>query len=95
LRFKRKGVLQLTDKTLEERISIIEEVLNNNDKAHDRIERGQNNIWDAVKDMREGLIEDLKKRPPIWCTFTMQFQTGMIGVLATAIIAVLIMYKEG
>jgi len=74
----------VTDEKLEVQIARLQEGQETNKTEHGEIKQGQRDIWDAVKDLRDNLIDELKKRPPLWATFLITAQFGTVTALLVA-----------
>ena len=74
----------MTDEKLEVQIARLQEGQETNKTEHGEIKQGQRDIWDAVKDLRDNLIDELKKRPPLWATFLITAQFGTVTALLVA-----------
>ena len=82
----------MTDEALDVKIAKLEEAQKQNTQDHVELKQGNRDIWDVVANMRDNLIDELKKRPPLWSSFVMQAQSTIIGILITAIVAILLFY---
>lgn len=74
----------MTDEKFAVQIARLQEGQETNKTEHGEIKQGQRDIWDAVKDLRDNLIDELKKRPPLWATFLITAQFGTITALLVA-----------
>jgi len=68
-----------------DRLGRLETKADGNEKQHDAILKTQENMWTAIGDLRDKLLNRL----PVWATLFIAFLTGICGTLAGALITVL------
>lgn len=74
----------MTDETLDVKIARLEEGMTTNKAEHGEIKQGVRDIWDTLGGIRDNLIDELKKRPPLWASFVITAQFGTITALIVA-----------
>ncbi len=82
----------MTDEALSVEIAKLKEAQKQNTQDHIDLKQGNRDIWDVITNIRDNLIDELRKRPPLWASFVMQAQSTIIGILITAIVAILLFY---
>ena len=82
----------MTEETLNVKIAKLEKAQEQNTQDHVELKQGNRDIWDVITNMRDNLVDELKKRPPLWASSVIQIQSTIIGILITAIVAILLFY---
>ena len=82
----------MMDEALNVEIAKLKESQKQNTQDHIELKQGNRDIWDVITNIRDNLIDELKKRPPLWASSVIQIQSTIIGILITAIVAILLFY---
>ena len=74
----------MTDEIMDVKVARLQEGMDRNSDEHGELKSGVRDIWDVINNIRDNLVDELKKRPPLWATFLITAQFGTITALLVA-----------